>query len=1344
MFAGKKVREIKKVKTKNEKDPRFSKRRKSKTLLQEWKIRTRGDHEEEDISREVRSTYHQGGSMSKPENGGKKERERKDRGEQLRVEKETFRASLGLSKEEQQELVQNGFLYLKMPIAAMLNSVYELEVCSYGETNKREYFTISNRGVTHFAGDLSEFTELSTWEHEYKLFYDLKNIFFFSKFRLFKNFYLWRNILRREKISKAKSRLASNLFFLNSGLRKTCFNVRDLLVEIGQTCLFDCSIFSTLLLDDFRRLQDTHQQKVEQEIEAFTSTVKISIKSACEDVLAAFFVAHSIHQQQQMSYMERSFFRKQCRKLARYILLMDFMISDALCELAIESTRRLCDLLHPIVKPETKIIITEEEDDAKVVIRTKAAEKALSIPLLFLQVGFIEEEPDANLSPLLPEITQVLSGIVKDGLSKLHAFQKLILSADLEQFTRDLVEENENGIAELNFTTLVQKNEQFIELQYQMLSGVAESFDRSEEYAEIFTPFRETFLENQENQENQVKDFRHLTISEFEDIISCFQGQQVNFETIPIAAVVEIFKIDSKELKAALLPSPLLCLSAVKLVLPKIMRADIDDLMLVLNELNVKANESPIYVKDFTRKCVFLQQTKGGLSDLDFKIDRVCQLARLIESQRWKIPDDEVAGIKLLKTSLVTLSETIALCEARKEEDTEKFVKQLMADIPRIEATLIDIQGAIMDQKLANQSSKVGKMTQVVKTQHEKLAKLKADIQTLNSDQTYLELDVTDFEALDEIALDLKIKYDMWHAIDFWQQQQELWLKTDLNQLDAEEIDREIKMNAKVAQKAIKSIPDNTAGDMLRDMVDGIKGVLPLVSSLRTSSLETRHWAEIDAAVGFAMSASEGFTLSDLLERKLDQHAEEIQSIAVASVQEKVLEGMLEKIDLIWQGSEFEVNHFKEQKDVFILGGLDEIVTNLEDSLVTISTVMGSRFVAGIKDLVNEWKNNLNLVQETIDEWLNCQRNWIYLESIFNAADIQRQLPSESKKFQSIDAFFKQLMKKTFDEPNVLKACTRDAKLKDNLKTYNEELDKIQKSLEDYLETKRSVFPRFYFLSNDELLEILSQTKDVQCVQPHLRKCFDALTALDFGPEKKSIDIFAMFSPEGERIPLGKNLKARGNVEDWLTQVENHMRVSLQKLMKVGLLDYSKKPRKNWVLDHPGQVVATVAQICWAEATERSILDHSLPSWFENNLENLQDLITLIRSDLSKRERMVIVALVTTDVHARDIIETLKEDDIDDINNFVWQMQLRYYFNFSTNLVDIRHSDAFISYGYEYEGCTSRLVITPLTDRCWLTITGALNLKLGAAPAGPAGTGKTESSKDLAKALGKFQSFFSA
>lgn len=81
-----------------------------------------------------------------------------------------------------------------------------------------------------------------------------------------------------------------------------------------------------------------------------------------------------------------------------------------------------------------------------------------------------------------------------------------------------------------------------------------------------------------------------------------------------------------------------------------------------------------------------------------------------------------------------------------------------------------------------------------------------------------------------------------------------------------------------------------------------------------------------------------------------------------------------------------------------------------------------------------------------------------------------------------------ELMRRTNNDPSALKSATAP-KLKENLEKANATLDRIQKNLEDYLETKRSAFPRFFFLSNDELLEILAEARNPQAVQPHLIKC---------------------------------------------------------------------------------------------------------------------------------------------------------------------------------------------------------------------------------------------------------------
>jgi len=369
----------------------------------------------------------------------------------------------------------------------------------------------------------------------------------------------------------------------------------------------------------------------------------------------------------------------------------------------------------------------------------------------------------------------------------------------------------------------------------------------------------------------------------------------------------------------------------------------------------------------------------------------------------------------------------------------------------------------------------------------------------------------------------------------------------------------------------------------------------------------------------------------------------------------------------------------------------------------------------------------------------------MYLESIFGAGDIKKQLPTESAKFMEIDQQWRNIMKETHDYAVALQAATKPGRL-EIFRNANETLDQIQKQLEDYLLSKCVAFPRFFFLSNDELLEILSQARRPQAVQPHLRKCFDNLVKLRFGDDQRSTDILAMISAEGEEVPFHKPLKARGNVEKWLSAdggVEQFMVHSLRDVTRKGYKDYAEMERKAWVREQFCQVMITVGSIFWTMETEMVLLDdkgnkvQGMSKWLQKNKAQLQGLTELIRDKLTKLQRKGVVALVTQDVHNRDIIDDMVSEKVTNIMNFKWQQQLRYYWDTEEDDCIIKQVDALIKYGHEYMGALSRLVITPLTDRCWMTITGALHIKLGAAPAGPAGTGKTESTKDLAKGLAR-------
>ncbi|XP_071801151.1 dynein axonemal heavy chain 5-like isoform X2 [Asterias amurensis] len=983
----------------------------------------------------------------------------------------------------------------------------------------------------------------------------------------------------------------------------------------------------------------------------------------------------------------------------------------------------------------------QENEDAKVPLFM--ANIVLSIPTIVLRPSLDDVQQTVN------KAVQVILRMAQD--IPLWAHTIISQRAALKELEDAKDDKDTDKVPMLAVTQkplhkVISEHKDVLKVVITLNNIIGSSKSECQEVLDSFKEFSELWNEEPEEKVTEFMAGKPL-LGEIETQIKYYQNLETTIEEIPISYRVGSVICLTEKLKEALIAET----KAWKLAFGKALNAkasaDMTDIFDFIENLQKRLSRPIKDLDDVRAAMASLAEIRESEIRIDMTIGPIEESFAMLNKYDLLFQDGNAEKVDSLSYSWKNLNTQMQHVQVTLLKIQPEFKANLLTLVELYQSEVTNFVDEYTDSGPMAQGIAPSEASDRLQLFQARFDELWRKFVTYSGGEELFGLAVTDYPDIQRIKRELTLLqklYQLYNAvIDNVNGYYDIpWVEVDIEKINQELLDFQNK-----CRKLPKALKEWQAFLELKKKIDDFNECCPLLEMMASKAMMTRHWDRIATATKHTFDVeSDAFLLRNIMMAPLLENKEDIEDICISAVKERDIEAKLKQVINEWSAQDFQFSPFKSRGELLLKGDTTgEIISLMEDSLMVLASLMSNRYNAPFKPEIQKWVQKLSNTTEIIENWMQVQNLWIYLEAVFVGGDIAKQLPQEAKRFSNIDKSWVKIMQSAHENSNVVQCCTGDDTLGQLLPHLLEQLEICQKSLTGYLEKKRLVFPRFFFVSDPALLEILGQASDSHTIQNHLEGLFDNVKTADFH-EKVYDQILAVSSRESEKIDLVKPVMAQGNVELWLGELMKTIFKSLHSIIRTSSIAIGDK--ENFKLiefenTYPAQVGLLGLQMLWTRDSEDALkLARSdkkiMASTNQYFMEMLNTLIDVTTQELTKYERTKFETLITIHVHQRDIFDDLVRMHIKSITDFEWLKQSRFYYNEDTDQCVISITDVDFIYQMEPVGCTERLVITPLTDRCYITLAQALGMSMGGAPAGPAGTGKTETTKDMGKALGKY------
>lgn len=742
-------------------------------------------------------------------------------------------------------------------------------------------------------------------------------------------------------------------------------------------------------------------------------------------------------------------------------------------------------------------------------------------------------------------------------------------------------------------------------------------------------------------------------------------------------------------------------------------------------------------LKTVTDVIIYLDTLESELERTELQFLSLKDTQKLLIQTRTKLPSDFIY-CEQLKVDIDSLTDICAKKQSQIGQNRHIIANKVETETERLKIVSESLISDWEDKKPTSSSTSPSEALEMILSFEESINEITKQTQNLLKITKLLLIPVSLNIHLDDVLTEVINYKSMWSSVDkLWNSLQtivqEKWHSITLSKVKSELNELSNSSNSLPPVVLQYSVFQN-----LLQSIQSILSTIPILMEMKAADLQTKHWRHIfdtfdrpDISTDTIQSVS--FTLMDILSLNLSTNENDIHKIINQAKDEKVLASTLEEIKD--RSKDVSIQIFLHESGQKLIRNWSALFSSTTDDINTLLSMKNSQYYKIFEQEIYELETKLTEFSSILTCGLEIQRQWCYLYGVLNSkSPLKNLLPTEASRFSNLTSDLNILFTTLIQSNSALDVIS-NPDYYHALKALSDSLTKVRKSLHDFLESQRALFPRFYFIGNEDLLQLIGSTTDLAFLSNQMSKMFGAVGRV----EVLNNSIVSVCSIEGESLNLDNTIPIDPTIPtyQWMRNLDKEIKLTLARLVKSCLDTFSLKAIPEIFKDYPFQIIWLCMLIEWTKSAQSAT---------SIELQKLEEELSVTINEVSKQKTsqsaryqyIAVDSLISEMLNLRNITQALRTTEDRDSS---WNEVQKFYFNDNNNVLDrvtVVQGGIIAQYGFEYIGVPETLVHTPTLQTFFATIQHALANNLGGSPFGPAGTGKTESVKYLGKRLGRF------